>query len=167
MREAQKVTVIFNNISNTESGLFCYGLQNLTFYKNRTDLLTKIWGSTCKYRVIEYREKEKNIPKLRHEQFKLCFASLFMAWKRKSLVIASWNTELTAWSWGSRSLCDAISCLHACQAPFDPTDRRWTPYSNFRHRCDLPICFFSVLILPPDKIPHTRYLSPPSPRPPM
>lgn len=83
-----------------------------------------------------------------------------MAWKRRSLVIASWNTEPTAWSWGSRSLCDAISCLHACQAPFDPTDRRWTPYSNFRHRCDLPICFFSVLILPPDKIPHTRYLFP-------
>ena len=59
MREAQKVTVIFNNISNTESGLFCCGLQNLTFYKNKTDLLTRIWGSTYKYRVVEYREKEK------------------------------------------------------------------------------------------------------------
>ena len=57
--EAQKVAVVFNKISNTESGLFCHGLQNLTFYKNKTDLLTKIWVSTYKYRVVEYWENEK------------------------------------------------------------------------------------------------------------
>lgn len=81
---------------------------------------------------------------------KLCLLPYCLQHEKKSLVIASWKIEPIAWYY-AYNLCETQFPTFMLVSPIGSYWQEMKScYSNFRHRCDLPICFFNLLILPPD-----------------
>lgn len=126
----------------------CRNMPNRTFLMGNTHSLTNSWGSIYKEMVVRYWEKKKKVLKLRNEQIMFCFT--VCSFEKKSPVMVSLKLEYTA----------SYFAYGLCATPFPafmlvgPIGSYWqgmkSCYSNFRHRCGFLICFFNVLILPPD-----------------